>query len=425
VKVPPLPGTPHHATLDSGLEVLVLENRQAPIVTSALTYRVGARNDPAGQAGLAHFLEHMMFKGSAEYAAGEIDAITQRLGGDSNAMTWHDATLYYFQFASDRWTEALSIEADRMRGLRLDSVEVDRERSVILEEIAAADDDPWQLLEQAVHGAFFGDHPYARPILGSAAELEALGRDQLEAWHRAHYHPRGGLLTIAGDVGPEAIDQVARAFEEIGEGGNSVAATGGAPAAPARSAVPGRRMIDVHQGKLEKWLAVLPAPHPDAADFAAVRMAAALLGLGRLGRLQRELVDEDPLLMSVSCTVLDTLDSGCVSVTAEPRVGVGLDEVEARVFSTMKTLATDPPRDEELARVRNLLISDWMFAHETIGDQALTAGFAAACLELDRPHRQMEAIVAVDADAVAEVAESWLSPDREVVVGRCLPLEPV
>jgi zinc protease len=118
--IPALPGTPRLERLSNGLTVCLVENHQAPIVTSALFYRAGTRDEPQGHGGVAHFLEHMMFKGSARYGPGEIDRRTQALGGTNNAFTSHDATGYYFNFASDRWTEALEIEADRMTTLTLD-----------------------------------------------------------------------------------------------------------------------------------------------------------------------------------------------------------------------------------------------------------------------------------------------------------------
>ena len=115
-----LPGLPVVERLANGLTVCLLTNRQAPVVTTALWYRAGSRDEPAGQGGVAHFLEHLMFKGSRRYGAGEIDRLTQALGGANNAFTSHDATAYHFNFARDRWHEVLAIEADRMAGLTFD-----------------------------------------------------------------------------------------------------------------------------------------------------------------------------------------------------------------------------------------------------------------------------------------------------------------
>ena len=157
------------ARLANGLEVVLIPNRQAPIVTTVLVYRAGARDEAPGASGAAHFLEHMMFKGAALYGPGEIDRRTQALGGMNNAFTSHDATAYYFAFASDRWREALAIERDRMTSLALDPAEFESERQVILEELAMYRDEPWDALELDVQAELYRGHRYGMPVLGEEA----------------------------------------------------------------------------------------------------------------------------------------------------------------------------------------------------------------------------------------------------------------
>ena len=136
--------------LDNGLTVALVYSDQAPIVSTVVWYRIGTAGEGKHEGGIAHFLEHMMFKGSRSYGPGEVDRTTQALGGVNNAFTSHDSTAYYFQFAADCWTTALEIEADRMVELRLDPDEVDHERQVVLEEIAMYESDPWDALERRV-----------------------------------------------------------------------------------------------------------------------------------------------------------------------------------------------------------------------------------------------------------------------------------
>ena len=167
---------PRVRRLACGLTVGLVERRQAPVVSTVLCYRAGAAAEPPRLAGLAHFLEHMMFKGSPGYAAGEVDRITQRLGGANNAYTSHDATLYQFSFAADRWHQALAIEADRMAALRLEPAQVEAERQVILEELSMVEDDPWDALELAVLAEHYGERAYGRPVLGRRGSLRRIGR---------------------------------------------------------------------------------------------------------------------------------------------------------------------------------------------------------------------------------------------------------
>ena len=258
LSAPRLPGRARVERLANGLTVCLLENRQAPLVTSALWYRAGTRDEDEAHLGAAHFLEHMMFKGSRRYGPGEIDRRTQALGGTNNAFTSHDSTAYYFSFASDRWREALDIEADRMRGLLLDPQEVASERQVIQEEIAMYEDDPWDALEIHALREFFGGHPYGRPVLGTRETVAATGVAELARFHREFYRPANAVLVVAGDVGPEALDAVEAAFADLG----------GPPAervrGPRGGVPPGLRRLERRHGEVPRMLLALPAPpgHP-------------------------------------------------------------------------------------------------------------------------------------------------------------------
>ena len=203
--------------LASGLDVCLIANRQAPIVTSVLLYRVGGRDEMPGASGSAHFLEHMMFKGSARFGPGEIDRRTQSLGGSNNAFTSHDLTAYYFSFSADRWHEALAIERDRMTALTLAAEEVTSERQVILEELAMYRDEPWDALELAVQAELFRGHPYGVPVLGTEADLASIDRDGLAGFHRRYYHPANALLVVAGDLGADTADAAERVTAAFGD----------------------------------------------------------------------------------------------------------------------------------------------------------------------------------------------------------------
>jgi hypothetical protein len=200
-----LPGVRRFARLANGLTVCVVENHQAPVVTTALSFRAGTRDEPPGHGGVAHFLEHMMFKGSARFGPGEIDRRTQALGGSNNAFTSHDSTTYYFSFAADRWTEALAIESDRIAALTLDPRQVASERQVIREEIAMYESEPWDALEVAVQARLFRGHPYGRPVLGTRGELRATGREDLASFQRRFYRPDNAVLVVAGQTAEEAV----------------------------------------------------------------------------------------------------------------------------------------------------------------------------------------------------------------------------
>ncbi|HEX2254849.1 MAG TPA: pitrilysin family protein [Thermoanaerobaculia bacterium] len=423
IEVPRLLADAVVETLANGLTVCRLSNRQAPVVTTALWYRAGTRHETAGHGGVAHFLEHMMFKGSPLYPAGAIDRRTQALGGDNNAFTSHDATAYYFNFAPDRWREALAVEADRMASLVLAPDEVASERRVILEEIALYDAAPWDALETRVMAAFYGAHPYGRPVLGTRADLEATGPDELAAFHRRFYRPGNAVLVIAGDVGEEAGEAAAEAFSRVPDRApqdDEEWTTEPAAEPPRRGEV---ERVEQRKGEVPRLLLALPAPPAGHPDQAALRLATVLLGSGRASRLHRLLVDERQLCVWVDADLSDSVGPGHFTVALELVPGVDPAEVEALVLGELERLAAHPPSDEEVERARRIAFADWVFAHERIHQQALTAGYALALFDLGHAERQLAVLLAAEAGQVTRAVTQYLLPEAGGVAGWSLPAE--
>ncbi len=410
-----LPGELETVRLDNGLTVCLLRNSQAPIVSTALVFRVGGRDDPVGHAGLAHFLEHMMFKGSARYAPGEVDRRTQALGGSNNAFTSHDLTTYWFSFAADRWSEALAIEADRMRGLRLDPEEIEAERRVIGEEIAMYEDDPWDALDLAVQAALFAGHPYARPVLGRVEELKATGRAELSDFHRRFYRPDNAVLVVAGALDDSAAARVSEAMRELEQGTSTRAESPEwRPAATAQR-------LERRQGELTRILLALPAPPADAEGSAELRLAATVLAEGRASRLQRALVEEGQLCLEVSASLAESATASSFVLSAELLPGVEARQVELCFADELARLRELPVGDEELERARQIFCADWVHALEQIHQQALVAGIALAQFDLGQPQRLLERVAATEAGALRQAARRWLDPAAGSVIGTCLP----
>jgi len=413
---PTLPGRPRLEHLDNGLTVCLLENRQAPIVTSALFYKVGTRDEPAGQGGIAHFLEHMMFKGSAHYGPGEIDRKTQALGGSNNAFTSHDSTGYYFNFAADRWTEALAIEADRMAALTLDPCEVASERQVILEEIAMYDSEPWDALEMEVQAGLFLPHPYGRPVLGTREELLATGADELRAFHGRFYRPGNGVLVVAGDLGPDVLEAIDATFGRIPGGGEQ---RGGF--APPLSWPQGIRRIERRKGEVARMLMALPAPSGDHPDHPPLRLVTTILAAGRTSRLQDALVDGGQLCAWVSADLSESLDASQISIAAEVVPGIEPERVEAEVLRLLADLATNAPTPEEVERARQIATADWVFGHEKVHQQAISLGLSATLFDLDYVDRHLAGLLTASPEQVRDVISRYLRPERGAVLGWSLP----
>jgi zinc protease len=411
-----LPGRLHLERLDNGLTVCLLANPQAPIVTTALFFRAGTRDEPSGHGGIAHFLEHMMFKGSARYGPGEIDRITQALGGSNNAFTSHDGTVYYFNFAADRWTEALAIEADRMVSLTLDPEQVASERQVILEEIAMYESEPWDALEMAVHERLFAGHPYGRQVLGTREELLATGAEDLRDFHRRFYRPDNAVLVLAGDVDETAFAAVDRILGGVAPGAEPRRGFTPLMTAPARL-----ERLERRKGEVARMLLALPAPHGSHPDHAPLRLAATVLGGGRTSRLQHALVEDEQLCVWVTVDLSEGMDASMMMVAAEVVPGVEPARVEARVLELLEDLRRRPPGEEELERCRQIAAADWVFGHEKVHQQALSVGLALALFDLEHLDLHLERLLAAGSGQLLEVADRHLRPERGAVMGWSLP----
>jgi len=435
-----LPGRRQFARLGNGLTVCVLENHQAPVVTTALCFRAGTRDDPPGRGGAAHFLEHMMFKGSARFGPGEIDRRTQALGGSNNAFTSHDATTYYFSFAADRWTEALAIEADRIASLTLDPRQVASERQVIREEIAMYDSEPWDALEVAVQARLYRGHPYGRPVLGTRGELRATGREELASFQRRFYRPDNAVLVVAGEAAEEGVLAAVERFL----GGLPPASE--QPERPERSDRPerperpeqperpegrasagpviwpaGMARVRRRKGEVPRLLLALPAPPGDHPDHALLRLLVALLGSGRASRLYRALVDDGQLCSWIHTDLTESVDASHLTIAAEVVPGVEPARVEGELLGLLAELVATPPGLDEVERARQVALADWVLHHERVEQQALSLAVALALFDAEHLDRQMRGMLAASPAALHEAAGRYLRPERGSVLGWSLP----
>src|SRR5262245_32466436 len=196
--------------LANGLTVVVIPDHRAPVVTQMVWYKVGAADEPPGSSGIAHFLEHLMFKGTDKIPTGQFSKIVAKNGGEDNAFTNHDVTAYFQRVAKDRLPLVMRMEADRMENLRLSEEDVKTERDVILEERRSrVDNDPGSILQEQMMAALYANHPYGIPIIGWEHEIAALNRDDALSYYRRFYAPNNAILVVAGDVEPDEVQKLA------------------------------------------------------------------------------------------------------------------------------------------------------------------------------------------------------------------------
>jgi zinc protease len=409
----------HEHRLRNGLEVLVVERHDAPVVSVLLHYRVGARNEREHEAGLSHFLEHMMFKGSAEFGKGQVDVVTTVLGGTNNAWTSHDHTAYWFEFASDRWEQALAIEADRMRGLLLDPAEFEAEKAVVLEELSMNEDDPWRELSEEVAEAVFPGHPYGRPVIGYTETLRRMTPELMRDYHRRWYRPSNAVLVICGDVTDAAAMRAVRRH------------LGSLPAGSAEGEGPpyGR---PVGEPKAEKRLLLrwdddarrLCMGWPTAAfgsdeDY-ALDLLTVVLASGRRSRLYTRLVRDEGLATSVSVTNDTRVEGGALWLYAECAEGVEPARLEVAIDEELERVRRRLVTRRELDRARAMLLATEAHDHETVTDLAEDVGSFAVDGDWRLALATRERLEALTPDFLRETARRYLGRGRRVT-GWSLP----
>jgi zinc protease len=406
-------------TLDNGLRVLLLEDHRSPIVSVQLWYRVGSRNEQRGATGLAHFLEHMMFKGTAAHPRGAFSEVVERNGGRNNAFTTQDVTSYYVNIAADRVDLILDLEADRMRNLTLDPKDIDSERQVVIEERRTrTEDDPAGFLGEAVSAIAFKAHPYGQPIVGWMEDLGRITPAQIRAFYDTYYVPGNAILVVAGDVkGPELLEKIKRRFGAIARGADPPAVTAVEPGQDGERRVTLRRP----EARLPVVYLAWPVPNYTSPDAAALELLSTVLSSGRASRLYRHLVYERQLALDAGGDYsYFSFDPNVFWFYATPLPGQTPETLEKELLAEMEGLRNEPVTDEELTRAKNQTEAGFVFQEDSIHRRAsllarfeLLGGYA----KKDEFLRSIRALTAAD---LQRVAKSWFPSDLKNV-GILLP----
>jgi zinc protease len=404
-------------TLDNGLRALVLPLRRAPIVVCDLYYPVGSFDEPPGRTGLAHFVEHMLFKGTERFPKGQIDRLVLLAGGQSNAETSEDSTHYWFAFPKERWELGLTLEADRMRGARFDPIEVEIERRVILEERARELNTPHARLDHA-HLAFtYLRHPYRNPILGWPEDIARTTADDLQAFYQSHYRPDGAVLVVVGALDPEmALDRISRHFADVRA--SDLPRPRPSFTEPNQA---GRRSFVLAESETAArgvfgWHTVSRG-HPDAA---ILDVLADLLCGGRRSRLWQSLVETEKAATWIESAHATAHRGGQFFIQLESAPGADSAVVEERIMTELLRLRDDGPKAAELMRSRRRINAGWRWEQEDLtslaGALASTALWHDWRLWLD----EIRASLNVDAREIQRVVDTYLV-DSSLTVGWSLP----
>jgi zinc protease len=414
-------------SLDNGLDVVVLEDHRAQVVVHMVWYRVGAADDPPGKSGIAHFLEHLLFKGTDDLEAGEFSAIVTQNGGSDNAFTSFDYTAYFQRVASDRLELMMKMEADRMRDLRMTEEDVATERKVVLEERSQrVDSNPGSLFREQRQAAQYLNHPYGIPVIGWRHEMEQLNRDDAFAFYQRYYAPNNAILIVAGDVDPEEV----RALAEKHYG--PLAATADLPERDRPRDPPQlseRRLAFADERIAQAYVTrSYLAPERDSGDqFEAaklVMLAAILGGDAATSVLGKKLQFDTQLAIFTSASYGGvSLDDTTFGLVIAPTPEFSLQEAEAALDGAIAEFLEEGVDSEQFARIKMQLRASRIYAEDNI--EALAQRYGAALtsgLTVADVQAWPDILQSVTADDVMDAARTIFNRDN-AVTGWTMPAD--
>lgn len=425
--LPALAETTTSFTLDNGMEIVVIEDHRAPVVVQMVWYKVGAADEPAGKSGIAHFLEHLLFRGTENLAPGEFSETVAANGGSDNAFTSWDYTAYHQRVAADRLDLMMQMEADRMRNLKITEADMLVERDVVLEERnQRTDSDPAALFGEQRRAAQYLNHPYGVPVIGWRHEVGALGAQDALDFYQTYYAPNNAILIVAGDVDPD--DVLAMAKEHYGP----LAPTEGLterlrPQEPPQLSERRLTLEDPRIGQSYVMRSYL-APERDPGDqktAAALTMLAELLGGSpTTSYMAKRLQFDDPVAVYTSAWYNGlSYDDTTFGMVVVPVPGVSLDDAEAamdRVLAEFIEAGIDADHFERIkmqSRAAQIYADDNVASLARRYGQALTSG-----LTLDDVEAWPDLLQSVTAEDVLNAARDVLDRNR-AVTGRLIKPE--
>lgn len=417
---------PETFTLRNGMQVVVIPDRRAPVVTHMVWYRVGAADEPRGHSGIAHFFEHLMFKGTRTIPPGEFSRQIARNGGDENAFTSWDYTAYHVRIARDRLDLVMRMEADRMRNLRYSDETFLSERDVIVEERRQrTDNNPGAILGERMRAMLWPHHPYGTPIVGWLHEINTLDRASAEAFYETWYAPNNAILVIAGDISAEELRPLAERYY------GRLRPTRDLPSRTWVSDPPSigpmrvtHRDEKVRQPSMTRMYRAISYGTDTGRQAHALDVAIEVLGGSETSRIYRALVEEQRIAVSAGASSnASGLGGGSVSVWATPADGVTLETVEAALDAVIAEYLRDGPTEVELERAKSSLSAAAIYARDSQESLANIYGASLAQGEsIDDVVNWANDISAVTREEALTLARDTLDIDSSVT-GWLLPLE--
>ncbi len=395
----------HEDSLANGLKVLICEKRDVPVVSIQVWYRVGSRNESPGLTGISHFLEHMMFKGRG--APGQFNDEIQKKGGRANAFTSDDYTCYHEEIAREHWEYVLSLEAQRMVGLQIDSLEFETERQVVLEERRLRENSPTSMLFEELDAAAYQHHPYGWPILGYTQDIEAITLEDLKKHYRTFYRPDNAVCVIVGDIDHcQALAAVAKHFGSIAKPDSPLPLM--ARIEPSQR---GERRVKLNMPSHNSFLAIafhtVEIGHGDSYTLDVLSTA---LSDGESSRLHRRLVRELGLAAYAGGYNRTRIDPTIFTFYAAPAVGRSLEDLEAAILGELAEIKVNGLAAWELDKAKNQIESSLIFSRQRAYSLGIQLGSAETMLSWRYWENYLERISSVSNEDIIRVASRYFTP---------------
>jgi len=399
------------AALDNGLKVLLLEDHKSAVVTFQVWYRVGSRNEIDGRSGLAHFLEHMMFKGTKKMKPEEYSRIIAQNGGNSNAFTTQDHTVYFATMSRDKIGVEIELEADRMTNAVLDDYE--SEKMVVMEERRLrTEDKPGAALGEIMGAVAYTVYPYRRPVIGWMSDILNLSGDDLRQFYKTYYAPNNAFIVVVGDFESQKIlAKIKQEFGKIARGAEQPKVTLEEP--PQKGE---RRVAIKKEAELPLLSMYYHVPNLQNSDGFALDLLSVILASGRSSRLYQDLVYNKRIATGVDADY-DGVSIGpaIFSFTAQVMPDKQQAEVESAIDKVVAQIRSEPVSDRELEKAKNQVEAAFVFGQDSIFGQALRIGQFESVAKWQFINAYLPGIRAVTAADVLRVAKKYLDPDRRTV----------
>jgi zinc protease len=406
--------------LENGLKVLMLEDHKSPAVTFQVWYRVGARNEKDGKSGLAHFLEHMMFKGTPTTGPEEYSRIIAKNGGRSNAFTSSDVTVYFATMSRDKIAIAIELEADRMANALLGETYFEAEKKVIQEERRLrTEDNPASALGEVASAVAFTVHPYRRPVVGWMQDIENLTRQDLVDFYQLYYVPNNAFVVVIGDFSTaEILPKIKSAFGKIPRRPEPPKVSTTEPEQRGE-----RSVILKKEAQLPFVLAFYHAPNLKSPDSFALDLLSVVLAGGRSSRLYHDLVYQKRLVRGVDADYSAvSIDPMGLSIYAQLLPGIEPPTVEREIDRLLEKAKSELTSERELQKAKNQIEAAFIFAQDSIFGQAMKIGYYEAVGGWRQMNEYLDGIKKVTREDIQRVARQYLSPDRRTL-GTLIPIK--